>query len=205
MSKLFPNLSEKVTRWAFNGQLGKSLSTLFDLQMWCFGCDIRRAEGNLLTESGFTRRSAGAVHGSSHYFRSVDGVRHIHLWGFAVVACDQESAVSLRRFDNTPLFADRVHIDEAIHRPQDLPHFSSPRTRESRNRALDLMLAMTREFANYESFVSGRAGAQYRLACISGSRRKGGLQGRSLGGAWGELAQALQSLAMVNPSPHLVD
>ncbi len=40
MSELFPKLSEKIARWAFNGTFGKNFATVLDLQMWCFGCDL---------------------------------------------------------------------------------------------------------------------------------------------------------------------
>lgn len=191
MSAHFPNLHDKVSRWAFNGRLGRSLGALLDLQMWCFGCDIRRPEGNFLLQSGFKKISAGKIYGSSHYHQSFEGVRSLHLWGFGIVACEKEVAISLRRHERTPLFAERVRIGSDIHRPHELPRFSSPVTEESRRKACDLLLLVATQLESYESSVLACAGAEYRDFCVGASRRHRKLRGLSLREAWGELSGAL--------------
>ncbi|MCS6839908.1 MAG: hypothetical protein NZ701_03935 [Roseiflexus sp.] len=57
---------------------------LLHLQCWLWGCDIRRPEGNLLLEYGFSRQRppAGAT-GSSAYLRTADPDTVIVLGGSA--------------------------------------------------------------------------------------------------------------------------
>jgi hypothetical protein len=56
---------------------------LLHLQCWLWGCDIRRAGGNLLLEYGFSRQRppSGAV-GSSAYLMALESGTHVVLWGF---------------------------------------------------------------------------------------------------------------------------
>ena len=56
---------------------------LFDQQLWCWGQDIRRAEGNALLAYGFTKhRPPEGKHGSTAYEWRSSGRNRVVLWGF---------------------------------------------------------------------------------------------------------------------------
>ena len=100
---LFPRSTEKLSSWSFTGEFGRNFEKLVNLQMWCFGCDIRNVEGNLLTEFGFTRtRPPAARHGSTRYSLVRDSGYSIHLWGFGMIIEDGKAALCLKRFERVP-------------------------------------------------------------------------------------------------------
>lgn len=59
-------------------------AALFDQQMWCWGCDVRRTEGNLLLEYGCIKRPSPVPHYRSAYSYWLDEDRAITLWGWGI-------------------------------------------------------------------------------------------------------------------------
>ncbi len=56
---------------------------LLDQQMWCWGCDVRRAEGNLLAEYGCTKRpSPDPRFHSAYTFPNALPGGALTLWGW---------------------------------------------------------------------------------------------------------------------------
>jgi hypothetical protein len=96
---LFPRSREKLSSWSFTGEFGRNFEKLVNLQMWCFGCDIRNIEGNFLTEFGFIRtRPPPSRHGSTRYSLVRDSGYSIHLWGFGMIIEDGKAALCLKMF-----------------------------------------------------------------------------------------------------------
>lgn len=67
------------------GVLGPA-NRLLNQQFWLWGCDIRRAEGNLLAELGFTKAKSPPESGVdiSQYRSSLTPHRTLTLWGFGL-------------------------------------------------------------------------------------------------------------------------
>jgi len=104
MSSLFLRINEMAERWAFSGDSGKSFAALFDAQMWCLGCDVRHAPGNILLEYGFSRRRPPRnLSGSSRYTKEIDDEYRIDLWGFAIIVANKASGICLKRHEHIPL------------------------------------------------------------------------------------------------------
>ncbi len=83
---------------------------LMHFQCWLWGCDIRRPEGNLLLEYGFSRQRppAGAA-GSSAYLASRAPDTVIVLWGFGAFYGDPaQGGVYLKRYEFSPVFVTRL-------------------------------------------------------------------------------------------------
>ena len=60
-------------------------AALLDQQMWCWGCDIRHGEGNVLLQYGFSRwRPPEGTLGSTAYQLEAPPSRQVVLWGFGV-------------------------------------------------------------------------------------------------------------------------
>jgi hypothetical protein len=194
MRALFPRLVEKAQRWSFNGELGKDLSGLFDVQMWCFGCDIRRPEGNLLMASGFARQRSEQVVGSSRYVATIGDRYEINLWGFAAIVREGGSAVGMRRHGHMPLYSSAASDLPVLHRPHDLPRFTIPKDPAESARGLILLRVMAQALARYEQFVEQNSAATYRARCKRLYRSQRDFRAKSLASAWNELADGLREV-----------
>ncbi|MFM1848591.1 MAG: hypothetical protein RL417_2065 [Pseudomonadota bacterium] len=199
MSDLFPRLHSKIDRWAFNGAFGRNFAAVFDLQMWCFGCDIKYESGNLLLAYGFERdRPMRNVTGSSHYARAVPGqtdmpMCSIHLWGFALILLTTGCALCLRRHERIPLVAIDATIPAGVWRPHDLPEFSLPRVETDIQHARKHLLIVANELLAYERFVELNTRSTYRPACLRQRRNARSLGAAQLSTAWSELSSKLES------------
>jgi hypothetical protein len=197
MSELFPRLHTKIDRWAFNGVFGRNFAAVFDLQMWCFGCDIKYESGNLLLAYGFERdRPVRNVTGSSHYARTVPGptdkpMCSMHLWGFALILLSAGCALCLRRHERIPLVAIDPIIPAGVWRPHDLPQFSLPRLETDMQRAREHLLMVANELLAYERFVEINTRSTYRSACLRQRRTTRALGATKLSCAWSELSSKL--------------
>jgi hypothetical protein len=178
--ELFPRYVEKLASWSFNGEFGRSFGRLVNLQMWCFGCDIRRAEGNILTEFGFTRvRPPPAMHGSSRYSSFCKSGYTLYLWGFGMVIAGRNSALCIKRFERAPRLFEGEFVPEGVFKPHDLPLFHEPRTTSLQESARQLLKSLCRELYAYERYISRTVPLSYRRACIQTSPKEARLPGRS--------------------------
>ncbi len=68
----------------------KPANRLLEQQFWLWGCDIRRPEGNILTQLGFEKIKAPAATGltTSQYRCPLSMTCSIALWGFGVCLGD---------------------------------------------------------------------------------------------------------------------
>ena len=199
MTSLFPRASDKVPAWAFNGEFGKNFATTFDLQMWCLGCDIRRKAGNLLLEYGFSRRRpSGKIAGSSYYFKELDSVHTMHLWGFAVVITSHECGLCLRRNELTTRFSKNLDVDQNAWRPQDIPKFKAPREEQEIERATALLKVCVFELQKYEATIQHIEEPQYRSYCLRSRKKIKTLRNTTLLEAWTELHSAIEEARSAN-------
>lgn len=167
---LFPRSMEKISSWSFTGEFGRNFERLVNLQMWCFGCDIRNVEGNLLTEFGFTQtRPPRAMHGSTRYSLVRDSGYSIHLWGFGMIIEDGEAALCLKRFERVPRLLEGPFDPSQIFKPHELPPFQEPLTCRQQGIAKRLLQLLCFELLNYETHIYQRGVPSYRTTCIQTS------------------------------------
>jgi len=196
MIDLFPRMTEKVQQWAFNGKFGKNFENVFDLQMWCLGCDIRREKGNLLLQYGFERyRPHGKISGSSHYIKRIDSNHTIHLWGFAVVVTNDKYGLCLRRHERIPRLAIAPRVASCSWRPHDLPLFIVPKSSEQIEHANKLLGVAAAELGRYEKFVDNSLPVAYRKECLTPRRSHKKLSGATLMEAWEEFNRKLEGVS----------
>ena len=188
MKELFPNATNKLSRWVFNGDFGRYFAAILDLQMWCFGCDIRKTEGNLALQYGYKRlRPGNTAEGASRYFKQIDADHQIHLWGFAIVISNSSYGLCIKRNQRTPIIAPITELRFDIWKPSDLPSFLPPQTDTERNEALKLLSVCAKELISYESAIEDIVGGSYRAQCLK-QRRQSKIFGKlSLKNAWREL------------------
>ena len=176
---LFPRSREKLSSWSFTGEFGQNFERLVNLQMWCFGCDIRNVEGNLLAEFGFTRnRPPPAVHGSTRYSLVRNSGYSVHLWGFGIIIGDEKAALYVKRFERVPRLLEGSLDPKRIFKPHDLPSFQEPRTSRQQVIAKRLLHLLCFELLTYETHIYQRGLTSYRKACIQTSPKVARLKER---------------------------
>lgn len=146
---------------------------LMHFQCWLWGCDIRRPEGNLLLEYGFSRQRppAGAA-GSSAYLASCAPDTVVVLWGFGAFYGDPtQGGVYLKRYEFSPVFVTRLTpqrlpwLPDQI-RPSALP--DEPGIRQQMHRQF---VALLEWIAHYEMWVRETCGLDYRRQCTAESTK----------------------------------
>ena len=158
---------------------------LMNQQCWCWGCDVRRCEGNLLLAYGCERhRPEAGTAGSSCYTHGA-GPTRVWLWGFGAAIGDGSGAWYVNRYDPRPLAVPLRWTDD-LHRRHRAGDFDSlPRAREAAATA-----KLGRWIAAYEQWVLERAGASYRDTCVGTWSRRRTVDGPAMGPAWLLLADA---------------
>lgn len=176
---LFPRYLAKIDSWSFTGAFGRNFERLINLQMWCFGCDIRRQESALLTTYGFTKtRPPATIHGSTRYSRTRDSGYSIHLWGFGMIITDGRAALCVKRFERTPKILEGSCDPTHIFKPHDLPPFREPRSSKERFLARTLLQHLFEELHGYETYITTVSHPAYRRECVQTSPKTGRLKGR---------------------------
>ena len=133
-------------------------------QCWCWGQDIRRAEGNLLLRQGFARTRPPEGHkGSAAYEKRLDAKRAITLWGFGMCLRHSEhGSIFLSRFAFAPRLCARCEIGRSVWKPDQLADFHAPSTPEECRAALSLLGHALRWLGDYERSVLDEHGEHYR-------------------------------------------
>jgi len=134
---------------------------LLHQQCWCWGADIRRAEGNLLLAYGFKRRRPPApVRGSSHYILEREGGARVHLWGFGAVWQEQQAAVFVGRYEFLPALVPAEALGGDVWAREQLR--LSPVPPPQWAGALASLARFCRFSANYERWVLRTVGLAWR-------------------------------------------
>jgi hypothetical protein len=165
---------------------------LLHQQCWNWGYDVRRPEGNILIEYGFTRvRPPGTVQGSSQY--TWNGPLTVRLWGFGFFAGRTlDRGIHVNRYEFLPRLA---KMDQDVWEPAVLqsqcPH--------ARGRAcLGLLATALRWMRDYEAWVLRQCGVQYRRRALA-QWNKPCILPEAMPVLWDRLAHALQDTGPAGP------
>lgn len=162
--------------------LKKQGTALFNQQMWCWGQDIRRAEGNLLLEYGFTRRRPPeGVVGSSSYVLQTQEQHIVTLWGFGLLYTHTPSeGIFLKRYSFTPRLALNISSPPDAWALDQLPALSLPTNRQKRQVIEQLFASLLSWISVYETWVLHTYGLAYRHQCLA---------------AWGQVVCPAETMA----------
>ena len=146
---------------------------LLHLQCWLWGCDIRRAGGNLLLEYGFSRqRPPSGAFGSSAYLMALESGTHVVLWGFgAFYGNPAEGGVYLRRYEFTPVWTAPLNAQRLPWLPDQIHPADIPPEPETRQRMHRQFVALLEWIAQYEMWVRHTYGLAYRRRCAEESTK----------------------------------
>ena len=147
-------------RDAFNQHAVKLLGQ----QLWCWGQDILRPEGNWLIEFGFERTEPPADRNEfpSIYSLKLPNERNVLLRGFGVFYSDQSrGSVFWPRYEFRPKYA----MDTTLACPpwsnEDLPAMNLP-SKSQRSSCVALILDLIDWIRRYEVAVVEQLGIEYR-------------------------------------------
>jgi hypothetical protein len=136
-------------------------AALLHQQCWCWGCDLRRPEGNLLLQYGFERsRPPRRDYGSSRYILRIDSQGTLHLWGFGAAWQEGDGATFIARYEFQPAallaesLAGEIWVREQL--------LLAPSTPNRRLQSLTQAARFCRFNAAYERWVVETAGPSYR-------------------------------------------
>lgn len=165
---------------------------LLNLQGWCWGRDICRAQGNLLLAHGFERhRPPKGKLGSSAYSLKLDATRVVVLWGFGLLYSDSGlGAVYLPRCGFTPQLTSSVELPATIWEMAQLPVMQKPASAGEWRCLLTLLSASLTWIAGYERWITANLGSEYRCQCVAEWKRAAKLPASEIAQTWQQLAVA---------------
>lgn len=174
---------------------------LLDQQLWCWGRDVARQEGNVLLDLGMCRyRSADPGLDRTAYTGRVAGEGVVWLWGFGLVYClPDQGGVFLRRYGFDPLLVPEPR--HPVHTPEHLAPLVRPNTARQRAGAGELVRAAAAWVAGYEHWVAETLGTAYREATLAARDEPPVIPAKVMAGAWEHLAKKSGRLSDTAPSP----
>jgi len=147
----------------------KNATALLSQQIWCWGQDIKRPEGNWLLDSGFDRFTPpeDRIHCSSVYSLDLKGNRRIILRGFGVFfGDDARGGVFLDRYRFTPKYSESSSLKCPPWSDGDVPVMNIP-SPSQRVDCLFLLLDLIGWIRQYEVDIIARLGIKYRQDSLS--------------------------------------
>jgi hypothetical protein len=143
-------------------------TALFHQQMWCWGCDIRHPEGNLLLLYGFEReRPPGTMHGSSAYHLHTPAGKGIGLWGFGLFYTQLgRGGLFLQRYGFVPRWSSLTTLPTQVWTLAQLPPTRLPRTPQEALSLYQLFTDLLMEISKYEQWIQATQGDAYRAHCM---------------------------------------
>ena len=162
-------------------------------QFWLFGCDIRRPEGNLLLELGFTReRPPQGVDGSSAYLLDRGAGRTLILWGFGLFVGEPGlGGIFVSRFRPDPHLMPQPSLPVSVWDAGGLPPRHKPRSPQEWVSARVLLVDALNWITGYEQWVQKTVGEPYRADCLD-SWRRAVCTSCELPARWQDLANEMQ-------------
>ena len=142
---------------------------LLNQQLWCWGRDILRPEGNWLLEIGFRRIEPPAerLKSSSVYTLELPNGRSVILRGFgSFYGCSERGGVFLHRYTFPPNYTRLTSLESPPWDVEDLPEWNRPTDSQSNNLAA-LTLDMIDWIQNYEERIVKDLGLEYRRSILS--------------------------------------
>jgi len=161
---------------------------LLNQQLWYWGQDIQRSEGNLLIAYGLTRIAPPADKGKCpaiYQFKSGPHGQSIMLRGFGIWYQEgSREPLFWRRYKPVP---QRVIADSADQLPwleTDLPLLATPRICQELNVIERSYRQLCHWIANYESWIARELPPDYRTTTLTGFRGQKPFPPESMEQAW---------------------
>ena len=171
--RLFVMSKQKVQKFKSTIHLPKKLSQkgspLLDQQMWCWGHDVRREEGNLLLLYGAQKHPSPNPRYHSAYSFSTDIDSSLILWGWGIwIANKNMGSVFIRRAGFRIIYTAKCELAPQAWCEQDLPFTEDGiDLHEQEHRIYPLLVTAFEWISGYENWLSNQIGTAYREDVVS--------------------------------------
>lgn len=173
--------------------LSRRGASLIDQQMWCWGCDVRRAEGNLLLAYGCQQRPSPEPRYHSAYTYTLCRDCALTLWGWGIwIAAQDHGSLFVSRGGFRVRWIPQTALAPMAWQERDLPRGSTD------IRSTDALLLLREAvlwIAVYERWVAGTVEQNYRVSTVSAwpQRRRfdGGVSTENVADQWEKIAETL--------------
>ncbi len=178
-----------------NGKALKNAVDLFSQQLWCWGRDILRPEGNWLLEVGFQRTKVPEDRENcvSMYSRELPGGQRVVLRGFGVFYGDDAlGSIFLARYAFQPEYTTLPKLECPPWSTDDLPKMGKPS--ESQQEACGILTqALINWIHQYEVTIVDRLGIEYRRSTLEtwNNGKRPFIEAEDMTTAWSELSQLI--------------
>lgn len=174
---------------------------LLDQQLWCWGRDVARPEGNVLLGLGMCRyRSTEPGLDRTAYTGRVAGDGVVWLWGFGLLFCLPDiGGVFLRRYGFDPVLV--TEPQRPVHALEHLGRFVRPTSARQLATAEALVRAAAGWVAGYEHWIAETFGTSYREATLAARDKPPAIPAKEMARAWEHLAKKSVRLSAPAPSP----
>ena len=168
---------------------------LLDQQLWCWGRDVARPEGNVLLGLGMCRyRSTEPGLDRTAYTGRVAGDGVVWLWGFGLLFCLPDiGGVFLRRYGFDPVLV--TELQRPVHALEHLGPFIRPTTAWHRATVIELVRSATVWIARYEHWIAETFGTAYREATLAARDKPPAIPAKEMARAWEHLAKKAGKLS----------
>lgn len=183
-----PNNRSSLRRW---------LTPLFDQQMWCFGRDILRPEGNILLALGLCRqRSHTDPKGSSVYHALLDTGGSVFLWGFGALYGEPgRGGVFVRRFDFSPKLT-TLEAGTGLFQPDQVTPLTRPRSPSEWQWLRHGLATLVGWFGRYEHWIAEHYGIAYRENCLAQREQAPAVPAKNFAQTWDRAAKKCRNYQM---------
>ncbi|MYA69964.1 hypothetical protein F4009_21450 [Candidatus Poribacteria bacterium] len=173
----------------------KIATALLDQQLWCWGQDIRRADGNALLAYGFTKHQPPeGKHGSTAYEWRSSGRSRVILWGFGFFYGDGDrGGLFLQRYKFAPKQTAAVDFSLPIWKSEQIPELTHPCDMEAWDRVFNLLTQGLAWIGDYEQWIISEYGLDYRQRCTDAWKKKKRIPAHEMAAKWHELVEYLLS------------
>jgi hypothetical protein len=180
----------------FNKSVSRFAAALVDAQFWCWGCDVRRKEGNLLLAHGFTRVASEANKSATRYVRTLDCGCTLTLWGWGMVCapCTGKHGALLRRQGAVLRMVRLEHGQIEAGTAEELVLVDG-RHRADIRLSQKLVQTMLGWAADYEAAIAQEMGSAYREAQLGAwpeRRKTTGISPSQFSSSWRMLAGVVE-------------
>jgi hypothetical protein len=151
-------------RFALPPEVRRTGKVLLHQQCWFWGKDIKSPQGNLLIGYGFKRHPAPAEQsGCTAYRLRLPNKGLLLLWGFGFYCSQpQHGGVIVGRYEFRPRLTPLVNPPMPVWESEQIPGRTLPQTTVEFSRALSLLARALRALSNYEEWITGEIGLDYR-------------------------------------------
>jgi hypothetical protein len=162
--------------------------------MWCWGCDVRRTQGNLLLAYGAEKRPSPDARFHSAYTFVTEDHAVLNLWGWGIwFAHTHWGSLFVSRSRFRVRYSSEVILTPDAWRERDLPPMTGARDASEAACAADLLVATLNWIGRYEQWLCSQVEADYRERVLDQwpqrKRHKGGVPAAEMPARWFELGE----------------